>query len=102
MKLINQHKLKIEALCRQYGVRKLYAFGSILSKRFSDHSDVDLLVDFIEVDISRYADNYFEFKFALEETLHHPVDLIEEKALRNPFFKQSIEASRQLLYAAWT
>ncbi|RYY90914.1 MAG: nucleotidyltransferase [Chitinophagaceae bacterium] len=100
MQIIDQHREEIEALCRKHSVQKLYAFGSVLSEKFSDLSDVDLLVEFRGVDLSRYADNYFELKFALEETFNHPVDLIEAKALRNPFFQQSVEASRQLLYAA--
>jgi predicted nucleotidyltransferase len=100
MPFIDQHITEIESLCSKHGVQKLYAFGSVLSDRFSDDSDVDFLVDFSGIDLSRYADNYFELKFALEETLQHAVDLIEEKALRNPFLKQSIEANRQLLYAA--
>jgi predicted nucleotidyltransferase len=100
MHLIDQHKTLIESLCKKHGVRRLYAFGSVLSDRFSDDSDIDFLVDFAGVDLARYADNYYDFKFALEEALHRPIDLIEEKALRNPFLKQSVEASRHLLYAA--
>ncbi|RYZ21100.1 MAG: nucleotidyltransferase [Chitinophagaceae bacterium] len=100
MLLIDQHKANIEALCRQHSVRRLYAFGSVLSDRFSEQSDIDLLVDFADVDLEHYADNYYNFKFALEAVLGHPIDLIEEKALRNPYFKQNVEAHRQILYAA--
>jgi uncharacterized protein len=100
MSLIDQHKNEIATLCRKYGVASLYVFGSVLSDKFSKESDIDLLVNFSTIDLPRYADNYYDFKFALEATLHHPVDLIEEKALRNPFFKQRIQATRQLLYAA--
>jgi uncharacterized protein len=87
-------------LCKQHGVRRLYVFGSALSEHFSDDSDIDLLVDFSGVDLKLYADNYYSFKFALEEAFHRSVDLIEEHALRNPFLKQNIEAHRELLYAA--
>lgn len=100
MNLVEEHRESIASLCRKHRVSRLYAFGSVLSDTFSSDSDVDLLVDFDQVDLSHYADNYFEFKFALEDALKHPVDLIEEKALHNPFLRQRIEASRQLLYAA--
>jgi predicted nucleotidyltransferase len=100
MELIKQHKATIESLCRQHKVSKLYAFGSVLSDQFGEESDVDLLVDFAGVDLKHYADNYFSFKFALEKTFLRPVDLVEERAIRNPFFKQSIQARCQLLYAA--
>jgi len=100
MYFVDEHKDKIEALCRQHGVRRLFVFGSVLSDRFSQDSDVDLVVEFSGVDLSRYADNYYSFKFALEEMLGHPIDLLEEQAIRNPFFKKKLEAQRQLLYAA--
>jgi len=100
MQIIDEHKATIEALCRRHSVRRLYVFGSVLSDRFSEESDIDLLVDFSEVDLRHYADNYYSFKFALEEILRRPIDLLEEQAIRNPYFKQSIEAQRQLLYAA--
>ncbi|RYD54010.1 MAG: nucleotidyltransferase [Sphingobacteriales bacterium] len=100
MYLVDEYKDAIEALCRRHGVQRLFAFGSVLSDRFSEQSDVDLLVEFTGVDLSKYADNYYSFKFALEEMLGHPVDLLESQAIRNPFFKKNIEAQRQLLYAA--
>ena len=46
MKLIENNIQKIVALCRKYKVSKLFAFGSILTDRFNDNSDVDLVVSF--------------------------------------------------------
>jgi hypothetical protein len=45
-----------------------------------------------------YADNYFDFKFSLEAILKRPVDLLEEKAIRNPYFKESIDTQKKLIY----
>jgi predicted nucleotidyltransferase len=98
MSLIDQYTRDIQRLCEQHKVRRLYAFGSVLTDRFQQDSDVDLIVDFEPLDVCQYADNYFDFKFALEDTLHRPVDLLEEKAIRNPYFRQSIEHQRQLIY----
>jgi predicted nucleotidyltransferase len=61
-------------------------------------SDVDLIVDFQPLDIREYADNYFDLKFALEETLHRSIDLLEEKSIRNPYFREAIENQLQLIY----
>ena len=36
----------IADLCRHNGIRKLALFGSVLTSRFSDSSDVDVLVEF--------------------------------------------------------
>lgn len=100
MTLINKHTNDIQRLCKQYKVKRLYAFGSALTSRFKTNSDIDLIVDFELQDICHYADNYFNLKFALEEVFKRSVDLLEEKAIRNPYFKQAIENQRQLLYGA--
>jgi uncharacterized protein len=98
MSLIDQYTRDIQKLCEQYKVRRLYAFGSVLTDRFKQDSDVDLIVDFEPLDVRQYADNYFNLKFALEDTLHRPIDLLEEKSIRNPYFRQVIENQRQLIY----
>ena len=46
MHLITDNIQKLFNICRKYKVGKLYAFGSILTDRFNDSSDVDILVDF--------------------------------------------------------
>jgi len=79
-------------------VKSLYAFGSVLTDRFNKESDIDLIVDFSNITVEEYADNYFDFKFALQDMLKRPIDLLEEKAIKNPYFIQSIHQQRQLVY----
>lgn len=98
MSLIDQYTRDIQKLCEQHRVRRLYAFGSVLTDQFKKDSDIDLIVDFEPLDISLYADNYFNLKFALEDTLQRQVDLLEEKTIRNPYFRKAIENQRQLIY----
>lgn len=87
MKLIEFNIKRIFELCRLYKVKSLAVFGSILTDRFNEHSDVDMLVDFEPTDHDRfdYVTNYFDFRDALERLLNRKVDLIEEKGLRNKF-----------------
>jgi predicted nucleotidyltransferase len=94
MNLIEQNIKKIAALCVSHKVKYLYVFGSILTNKFTDKSDVDFIVDFDEVELLKYADNYFDFKFSLEDVLNRPIDLLEEKAIKNPYFKQSIDKQK--------
>lgn len=89
---------QINQLCKQYKVKSLYAFGSVLTKDFNNSSDIDLIVDFEKVDAAQYADNYFDFKFSLEDLLHRDIDLLEEKAIHNPYFRQVVESEKQLVY----
>ncbi|GGJ90187.1 nucleotidyltransferase [Parabacteroides faecis] len=76
----------------------MFAFGSVLTNRFTDKSDIDLLVDFEGVNLEDYADNYFDLKYALESLLGRDVDLLEGKAVRNPYLKESIDTTKVQLY----
>lgn len=98
MSFIDQYASVIRKLCAQHKVRRLYAFGSVLTDQFKEDSDIDFIVDFEPLNISQYADNYFDFKFALEDTLHRPVDLLEEKTIKNPYFQKAVEDQRLLIY----
>ena len=90
----------ISQLCVKHKVKKLYVFGSVLANKFSTESDIDFIVDFEFTDLENYADNYYNLKFSLETILHRSIDLLEEKAIKNPYFKQSVNNQRQLVYAA--
>ena len=98
MSLLRQHITEVQKLCAGHKVRKLYAFGSVITDDFNASSDIDLIVDFEDMDVLSYADNYFDLKFSLQDIFHRPIDLLEESALKNPFFIQSVSKSRQLVY----
>jgi len=86
-------------LCQQNKVKALYVFGSVLTDRFNDKSDIDLIVDIDSNDPLEYADNYFNLKFALQDLFKRPVDLLENKAIKNPYIRQNIDNSKHLIYA---
>ena len=69
-----------------------------MTDRFNSESDIDLIVDFSNIDVEDYADNYFDFKFSLQDILNRTVDLLEEKAIKNPYFKQTVTKQKQLIY----
>ena len=91
---------QITQACQACQVKHLYVFGSILRDDFAEDSDVDLIVDFTTADPFEYADNYFNLKDALEGIFKRDVDLLDDRALRNPYFIKAIEHQKQLLYAA--
>jgi predicted nucleotidyltransferase len=91
---------EIKILCQKNKVKTLYVFGSVLTNRFSDKSDIDFIVDIDALDPLDYADNYFNLKFALEELLNRQIDLLEQKAIKNPYLRENIENSKNLLYAS--
>jgi predicted nucleotidyltransferase len=98
MNKLHQYLPEITHLCRQYNVKTLYVFGSVLTERFNSGSDVDLIVKFNDIPVENYADNYFDFKFSLQDVFKRPIDLLEEQALQNPYFIQNINRQKQLLY----
>jgi predicted nucleotidyltransferase len=98
MVFLERYTNDIRKLCMSHHVKKLYVFGSVLTDQFNQQSDIDFIVDFQPIEIADYADNYFDFKFSLQDILKRPVDLLEEKAIQNPYFKQAVHPKRQLVY----
>jgi hypothetical protein len=98
MNLVELHIDKIKALCATHKVNKLFVFGSVLKETFNPESDVDLVVDFETFELSEYADNYFDLKDQLESLFNRPVDLLEEKGIRNPFLRKQIDTEKLLIY----
>jgi predicted nucleotidyltransferase len=98
MNLLKKYANEISELCTRYKVKSLYAFGSVLTDKFNRKSDIDLIVVFHPLEILEYSDNYFELKFSLEDVLKRSVDLLEEKAIKNPYFKAFLNEQKQLVY----
>ncbi len=100
MHLVEKNLNVIVELCRRFHVRKLWVFGSILTNRFNDQSDVDLCVDFDwdKISLIYAADNFFDFQYALEDVFGRKVDLTDDSAVRNPYFREELNEKRQLIY----
>lgn len=100
MKIIEANLQRIIEICRRFHVRKLWVFGSILTPRFSDESDIDLCVDFDwdKISLLDSANNFFGFMYALEELLGRKIDLTDDSAVRNPYFREELNETRQLIY----
>ena len=98
---VDIHIDKLSSLCETYGVRRLEVFSSAAREDFdSARSDVDFLVDFVEEHAMGPFDRYFGLKESLEQLCDRSVDLVEEKAIRNPYFQQAIKRDRVLVYGA--
>lgn len=100
MHLVEINLNKIIDLCQRFHVRKLWVFGSILTNRFNDKSDIDLCVDFDweKISLLDAADNFFNFQDALENLFGRRVDLTDDSAVRNPYFREELNEKRKLIY----
>ena len=98
---IEKQRIALEALCRRFQVRRLELFGSASGESFDPQSsDLDFLVEFEDPPSGGYADSYFGLAESLTELFHRDIDLVVLSAVKNPYFLESIEQSRTLLYAA--
>ena len=99
--IVQDNRETVEQLCRQFRVRRLELFGSAVGETFDPKtSDLDFLVDFEDLEPEEYADTYFGLLEGLQELFKRNVDLVMVSAVKNPYFLESIERSRTLLYAA--
>ncbi len=98
MNYFSAYNAQIAKLCRKYNVRRLFAFGSVLTDRFNDESDIDLIVDFDKSAINDIFLTYFDFKYSLEDILGRKVDLLEEQPIRNSYLRKNIENTKTLIY----
>src|SRR4051794_40646210 len=87
-------------LCRKYQVRRLELFGSGANGRFDPkQSDLDLLVEFDKSGID-IVDQFFGLLESLEKLFGRNIDLVEERIIKNPYFREGVNRARRLLYAA--
>lgn len=98
MNSLTTYQKKIGELCATHKVKRLYAFGSAITPNFNAESDIDLIVAFDEIEVIDYADNYFDLKFSLQDLFKRPVDLLEEQAIRNPYFKLAVDQKKEIIY----
>ena len=98
MQVLDKYIGEISTLCVKHKVKQLYVFGSALNNNLTETSDVDLIVNFNEIDLNDYADNYYQLKSSLEELLKYPVDLLEQQAIKNPYFLRQVKSQQQLIY----
>lgn len=98
MSLIERNIDGIKRLCNDHAVAKLSVFGSVLTDRFNDDSDIDFLVSFDNVPIEDYADNYLQLSMALSQLLGREIDLVEDKAIRNPIFRSNVDRTKVQIY----
>ena len=96
---ISHYSDALSNLCAAYEVKRLELFGSASRSDFNlENSDLDFLVEFGDTHSRGAFDQYFGLKEALEQLFQRSVDLVEVKAIKNPYFRQAIEKDKVLVY----
>ncbi len=88
-------------LCQEAQVSRLALVGSATRDDFDpEHSDVDFLVDFKDLPGFDYFGAYMTLRRKLADLVGRPVDLITERGIENPYFRDALARDAQVLYAA--
>jgi hypothetical protein len=99
--ILEEKALELPEICRRRQVVRLSLFGSATCSSFDPAtSDLDFLVQFSKLSPAQHADCYFSLQEDLERLFGRPVDLVEPGPIRNPYFREAVEQSRVLIYAA--
>ncbi len=97
--LIKNYKKELTNLCKVLNIQRMNVFGSAVSNKFNEDSDIDFLISFSEkLTIEEYTDNYFELHYRLRELFNREIDIVTERTLSNPYFIESINKTKELIY----
>lgn len=92
---VQEHIETIKDILRKNHVKKAYLFGSAVTERFKEGSDIDLLIQIdSSLSVLDYGNSYWNILFDLEDFLHREIDLLTEDSLKNPYLIQSIDENR--------
>lgn len=86
--------------CKEFGVKRLFIFGSVVAGKLTQASDLDFLVEFERSGYHGAFNQFMDFKELLENIYKRPIDLLQYKKFRNALFQQEVEKTKILLYAA--
>jgi hypothetical protein len=94
---ISNHRLV--GFCKRWKIDEFALFGSVLRPDFRPDSDIDVMVAFSPAANWSLLD-LVRMQQELEEIFGRPVDLVERDTIRNPFRRQRIMQSYQVVYAS--
>ena len=93
------HSDQLAEICRRHHVKRLEVFGSAAVGDFNaETGDIDFLVEIQLLPPGKHADAYFGLLNDLQSIFSRSIDLVEEKAIENPYFRASVDETRQPAY----
>ena len=96
---INISLSDIKIIVDRYNIKELSIFGSSIRDDFKHDSDIDLLIEFNDSqNISLF--DIIEIEEYFEKITNRQVDIVEPAGLKNPYRRETILKSKEVLYAA--
>ena len=98
-KSIERKLPKIKALFEKHHITRAYLFGSVLTDKFNRKSDVDFLVSIDQtLDPVERGAHLWDLWYDLQDLTGRKVDLLTENSLKNPYFIEELNETKQLIY----
>ncbi|HVE70255.1 MAG TPA: nucleotidyltransferase domain-containing protein [Thermoanaerobaculia bacterium] len=100
--LIAERLPEVRALCARHGVKNLAIFGSAVKGTFdSEKSDLDFVVEFLPgTPVGGLRGPYFQLLEGLQDLFGRRVDLVERRAIENPYFIEVLALTQQPVYGS--
>lgn len=93
---------ELTEIFKKHQVKKAYVFGSAVTDRFDESSDVDFLIDPIdptdEPDPVIRGGILWDLYYALKDFLGRDVDMVTRNSLTNKYFIRELERTSVLIY----
>ena len=90
---------QVKELFAKHKIKNAYAFGSVLTDRFNQDSDVDLLINFMDYSNPlEVGQSIWDLEDALELVTARKIDLLTERSLKNHYFIKELNNTKQLIY----
>ncbi len=93
---------ELTEIFKKHQIKKAYLFGSIVTDRFSENSDVDFLIEpqneLDEPDPVVRGEILWDLYFALQDLLHRNVDMVTKNSLTNKYFIQELNRTAVPIY----
>jgi predicted nucleotidyltransferase len=97
--IIQPYLPQIIELFKKHKIKSAYIFGSVLSEKFNEESDVDFLVNLQDgLDPVDAGGHLWDLQYELSDLLRREVDLHTERSLKNPYFIQELNATKLSIY----
>lgn len=90
---------KVIELFKKHKIKNAFLFGSVLSEKFNENSDLDFLINFIDYsDPLIVGQSIWDLEDELETITNRKIDLLIERSLKNPYFIKELNNTKQLIY----
>lgn len=96
---IQNYLPQVRELFKNYNIKNAYVFGSVVTEKFDDDSDLDFLINFLDYsDPLKVGQSIWDLEDHLEKLTSRKIDLISERSLKNPYFIQELNKTKHLIY----